>query len=50
MPTIGESVEIDVPVSTAYDQWTQFEEVPFEEFIETRGTETGVWRGEVETA
>jgi len=26
--TIEESVEIDVPVSTAYNQWTQFEEFP----------------------
>jgi uncharacterized membrane protein len=26
--TIEESVEIDVPVGTAYNQWTQFEEFP----------------------
>lgn len=28
MPSVEESVEVDVPVSTAYDQWTQFEEFP----------------------
>jgi uncharacterized membrane protein len=28
MPTIEESVEVEVPVRTAYDQWTQFEEFP----------------------
>jgi uncharacterized membrane protein len=28
MPTIEESVEVHVPVSTAYSQWTQFEEFP----------------------
>ena len=28
MPTIEQSVEVEVPVSTAYDQWTQFEEFP----------------------
>ena len=28
MHTIEESLEIDVPVRTAYDQWTQFEEFP----------------------
>ena len=28
MPTVEESVEVEVPVSTAYDQWTQFEEFP----------------------
>jgi uncharacterized membrane protein len=26
--TIEESIEIDVPVSTAYNQWTQFESFP----------------------
>src|ERR671938_45017 len=25
---ISESIEVDVPVSTAYNQWTQFEEFP----------------------
>jgi uncharacterized membrane protein len=28
MPTIEKSVEVEVPVRTAYDQWTQFEEFP----------------------
>lgn len=28
MSTTTESIEIDVPVSTAYNQWTQFEEFP----------------------
>ncbi len=28
MSTIEESVEVDVPVRTAYNQWTQFEEFP----------------------
>ncbi len=28
MSTIEESIDIDVPVSTAYSQWTQFESFP----------------------
>ena len=32
MPTIEQSVEVNVPVRTAYNQWTQFEEFP--EFME----------------
>jgi uncharacterized membrane protein len=28
MPTIEESIDVQVPVSTAYNQWTQFEEFP----------------------
>ena len=28
MATIEESVEVQVPLSTAYNQWTQFEEFP----------------------
>jgi uncharacterized membrane protein len=28
MKTIEESIEIDVPVSTVYNQWTQFESFP----------------------
>ena len=32
MPTIEQSIEVNVPVRTAYNQWTQFEEFP--EFME----------------
>jgi uncharacterized membrane protein len=36
MSTIEESVELDVPVRTAYNQWTQFEDFPrFMEGVET---------------
>ena len=28
MATIEQSIDVDVPVSTAYEQWTQFEEFP----------------------
>jgi uncharacterized membrane protein len=28
MSTIERSIEVDVPVRTAYDQWTQFESFP----------------------
>lgn len=28
MSTIEESIEVDVPVSVAYNQWTQFEDFP----------------------
>ncbi|MEV6400493.1 SRPBCC family protein [Streptomyces sp. NPDC051907] len=28
MSTVKESIEVDVPVRTAYNQWTQFEEFP----------------------
>jgi uncharacterized membrane protein len=28
MATVNESIDVDVPVSTAYNQWTQFEEFP----------------------
>ena len=28
MATIEKSIEVEVPVSTAYNQWTQFEEFP----------------------
>jgi uncharacterized membrane protein len=26
--TVRETIEVEVPISTAYDQWTQFEEFP----------------------
>jgi uncharacterized membrane protein len=32
MTVVEESIEVDVPVKTAYNQWTQFEEFP--EFME----------------
>jgi len=36
MSTIEQSVEVEVPVSTAYNQWTQFEEFPqFMEGVDT---------------
>ena len=36
MQTIEQSVEVNVPVSTAYNQWTQFEEFPrFMEGVES---------------
>ncbi|MFN2489290.1 MAG: SRPBCC family protein [Actinomycetota bacterium] len=28
MTTVRETIEVDVPISTAYDQWTQFEDFP----------------------
>ena len=50
MTTIEESIEVEMPVRTAYDQWTQFEEFPrFMEGVEsesrssTTPTSTG-WR------
>jgi uncharacterized membrane protein len=36
MAEVKESIEVDVPVSTAYNQWTQFEEFPrFMENVES---------------
>jgi uncharacterized membrane protein len=36
MATVNESIEIDVPVTTVYNQWTQFEEFPkFMEGVES---------------
>lgn len=29
MSTVEESIEVDVPIRTAYDQWTQFEDFPY---------------------
>jgi len=28
MATVEKSIEVDVPINTAYNQWTQFEEFP----------------------
>ena len=28
MPTVEETIDVEVPVRTAYDQWTQFEDFP----------------------
>jgi uncharacterized membrane protein len=43
MATIEQSIEVQVPVSTAYNQWTQFEEFPkfmegIEEVVQLDGT------------
>src|SRR2546426_12646181 len=36
MPTVKKSIEVNVPVRIAYDQWTQFEEFPrFMEGVES---------------
>jgi uncharacterized membrane protein len=36
MPQVIETVDVDVPVTTAYNQWTQFEEFPqFLTFVES---------------
>jgi uncharacterized membrane protein len=36
MATVQESIEVEVPVSTAYNQWTQFEDFPqFMEGVES---------------
>ena len=36
MPTVEQSIEVNVPVTTAYNQWTQFEEFPhFMEGVES---------------
>ena len=50
MSTIEQSVEVDVPVRTAYNQWTQFEQFPqFMEGVEsvTQMTDTKLhWTAE----
>jgi uncharacterized membrane protein len=51
MPSIEQSIEVAVPVRTAYDQWTQFEEFPrfmegVEEVRQLDDTHTR-WRTEV---
>ena len=36
MPSIIEAIDVDVPVTTSYNQWTQFEEFPkFLSFVES---------------
>jgi len=36
MTTVEQSIDVDVPVTTAYNQWTQFEDFPrFMEGVET---------------
>ena len=51
MSKILESIDVDVPVRTAYDQWTQFEEFPrFMEGVETveQLTDTTIrWTAEI---
>ena len=51
MSTVSSSVEVDVPVSTAYNQWTQFESFPqFMDGVEsiTQGTDTAThWKVKV---
>ena len=50
MKTIEESIEIEVPVSTAYNQWTQFESFPQfmegVERVEQRRYATALGRGD----
>jgi hypothetical protein len=56
MASVVESIDVSVPLSTAYNQWTQFDLdrrvtgdlERFKAYIEGRGSETGTWRGEVE--
>ena len=45
MSTVQRSVDVDVPVSTAYNQWTQFESFP--EFMD--GVESITQQGETHT-
>ena len=51
MATIEKSIEVEVPVSTAYNQWTQFEEFPkfMEGVVEVRQLQDDrlFWRAEV---
>jgi hypothetical protein len=50
MSTIEHSVEVRVPLSTAYNQWMRVkgELQRFKEMIESRGRESGAWRGQVD--
>ena len=51
MPTVDKSIVVDVPVSAAYNQWTQFEEFPkFMEGVEevTQQTDTRMhWKATI---
>ncbi len=51
MSTVEESIDVDVPISTAYNQWTQFEEFPqFMEGVQEvqQLTDTTLrWRAEI---
>ena len=51
MPTVKKSIEVDVPVRIAYDQWTQFEEFPRfmegVEKVEQLDDKRLHWRGKV---
>jgi uncharacterized membrane protein len=51
MPRFEDSVDVDVPVRTAYDQWTQFEDFPrFMEGVESvvqRDDKTLDWTAEI---
>ncbi len=51
MDTISESIEVDVPVRSVYDQWTQFESFPefmggVQEVKQITATRT-LWRTEI---
>ena len=51
MSNVEKSIEVDVPVSTAYNQWTQFEEFPrFMEGVEQvrqMGDDTLHWKADI---
>ena len=51
MSTIEQSIDVKVPVRTAYDQWTQFEEFPrfMEGVLEVRqlGDDRLAWYAEI---
>ncbi|PJJ72572.1 polyketide cyclase/dehydrase/lipid transport protein [Diaminobutyricimonas aerilata] len=45
MPTVEKSIDVDVPITTAYNQWTQFESFPqfmggVEEIVQVTDTST----------
>jgi uncharacterized membrane protein len=51
MEHVEKSIEVDVPVSTAYNQWTQFEEFPRfmegVEFVQQLDNKRLRWRAEI---